>query len=83
MASEGMNCIPPVRPVLKQSSISATVIDCRSDTVTKPCSGIRKAMSEAVVGDDVMSDDPTVKQLEAKVAQMLGKDDGLFVPSGE
>ena len=40
-------------------------------------------MSEAVVGDDVMLDDPTVKQLEDKVAGMLGKEDALFVPSGE
>ena len=59
------------------------VIDCRSDTVTRPCSEMRKVMSEAVVGDDVMLDDPTVKQLEDKVARMLGKEDALFVPSGE
>tara|TARA_B100001250_G_scaffold360123_1_gene337432 strand:- start:555 stop:1586 length:1032 start_codon:yes stop_codon:yes gene_type:complete len=58
------------------------VIDLRSDTVTKPTEGMRKAMSEAVVGDDVLGDDPTVIELQNKVASMLGKEGGLFVPSG-
>ena len=58
------------------------MIDLRSDTVTQPTEGMRKAMSEAVVGDDVLGDDPTVIELQNKVASMLGKEGGLFVPSG-
>ena len=57
-------------------------IDLRSDTVTKPSPGMRRAMAEAEVGDDVFGDDPTVKRLEAMTAEMLGKEAALFVPSG-
>lgn len=57
-------------------------IDLRSDTVTRPCPEMRRAIAEAEVGDDVFGDDPTVKRLEEKVARMLGKEAGLFVPSG-
>lgn len=56
--------------------------DLRSDTVTKPTDAMRKAMAEAVVGDDVYEEDPTVKLLEQKAAQMLGKEAALFVPTG-
>eukprot|EP00445_Apocalathium_hangoei_P091173 CAMPEP_0204229278 /NCGR_PEP_ID=MMETSP0361-20130328/87087_1 /ASSEMBLY_ACC=CAM_ASM_000343 /TAXON_ID=268821 /ORGANISM="Scrippsiella Hangoei, Strain SHTV-5" /LENGTH=395 /DNA_ID=CAMNT_0051197679 /DNA_START=50 /DNA_END=1235 /DNA_ORIENTATION=+ len=59
-----------------------TVIDMRSDTVTQPTAGMREAMSHAVVGDDVFGDDPTVQELEKRVAEMLGKEAGLFVSSG-
>jgi len=58
------------------------VIDLRSDTVTVPTSGMRAAMASAVVGDDVYGGDPTVKRLEAAVAELLGKDDAVYVPSG-
>lgn len=58
------------------------IIDLRSDTVTQPTDEMRKAMYEAVVGDDVYEDDPTVKELEALAAQLSGKEEGLFVPSG-
>jgi threonine aldolase len=58
------------------------VIDLRSDTVTKPTPAMRRAMAEAVVGDDVLGDDPTVKQLEELAAEMLGKEAALFVASG-
>lgn len=58
------------------------IIDLRSDTVTKPSPEMRRAMAEAVVGDDVFGDDPTVKRLESMVAEMMGKEAGLFVPSG-
>jgi len=58
------------------------VIDLRSDTVTKPTDEMREAMKNAVVGDDVFGDDPTVKELEAKAAALLGKEAGLFVTSG-
>jgi threonine aldolase len=57
-------------------------VDLRSDTVTQPNAGMRQAMAEAVVGDDVLGDDPTVKELEAKVAAMLGTQAALFFPSG-
>jgi threonine aldolase len=56
--------------------------DFRSDTVTRPDAGMRAAMAAAEVGDDVFGDDPTVKRLESRLAEMLRKDDGLFVPSG-
>ncbi len=56
--------------------------DLRSDTVTKPTPEMREAMAEAEVGDDVYMDDPTVNKLQKKAAEMLGKEDSLFVPSG-
>lgn len=57
-------------------------IDLRSDTVTHPTPEMREAMAHAIVGDDVYGEDPTVNQLEAEAAQMLGKEAGLFVSSG-
>jgi threonine aldolase len=57
-------------------------IDLRSDTVTKPSKAMRQAIAEAEVGDDVFEDDPTVKRLEDMVAELLGKEKTLFVPSG-
>lgn len=59
-----------------------TVVDFRSDTVTQPCDDMRRAMAAAPVGDDVYGEDPTVARLECEVAEMLGKDAALFVPSG-
>lgn len=58
------------------------VIDLRSDTVTQPTSEMRKAMANAVVGDDVYGEDPTVNRLEAEAAEMFGMEAGLFVTSG-
>jgi len=58
------------------------MIDLRSDTITQPTSAMRRCMAEAVVGDDVLGDDPTVQQLERQVAELLGKEAALFVPSG-
>ena len=58
------------------------LVDLRSDTVTKPTPEMREAMAEAEVGDDVYMDDPTVNKLQEKAAEMLGKEDSLFVPSG-
>jgi threonine aldolase len=57
-------------------------IDLRSDTVTKPTPEMREAMAEAEVGDDVYGDDPTVNRLQEIAAEMMGKEDALFVPSG-
>lgn len=59
-----------------------TVIDLRSDTVTHPTEAMRRAMASARVGDDVFGDDPTVNELEARAAAVLGKEAGLFVASG-
>lgn len=57
-------------------------IDLRSDTVTKPSPGMRRAMAEAEVGDDVLDGDPTTRRLEERVAELLGTEDALFFPSG-
>jgi threonine aldolase len=57
-------------------------VDLRSDTVTKPTPGMRRAMAEAEVGDDVLGDDPTVKALEVRTAELLEKETAVFVPSG-
>ncbi len=58
------------------------MIDFRSDTVTRPTSAMRRAMAEAVVGDDVYGDDPTINALEKEAATMVGKEAALFIPSG-
>ncbi len=58
------------------------MIDLRSDTVTKPTAGMRQAMAAAEVGDDCYAEDPTTKKLEAKVAELLGKEAALFAPTG-
>jgi threonine aldolase len=60
----------------------ARIIDLRSDTVTRPGPQMRRAIAEAVVGDDVFGDDPTMIALEERVAALLGKEASLFVPSG-
>lgn len=56
--------------------------DLRSDTMTRPTAAMREAMARADVGDDVYGEDPTVKQLEARVAEITGKEAALFVSSG-
>jgi threonine aldolase len=58
------------------------MIDLRSDTVTKPTQAMRAAMAAAVVGDDVYGEDPTVNELEARTAALLGKEAAVFVPTG-
>ena len=58
------------------------MIDLRSDTVTRPTAAMRRAMMEAEVGDDVYGEDPTVNRLEARAAQVAGKEAALFVPTG-
>jgi threonine aldolase len=60
----------------------AGVVDLRSDTVTRPTAGMRRAMAEAEVGDDVYLEDPSVNRLEKRAAQIFGKEAALFVPSG-
>ena len=58
------------------------VIDLRSDTVTRPSPGMRQAMAEADVGDDVYGEDPTIIELERRVADLFGKEAALLLPSG-
>ncbi len=58
------------------------MIDLRSDTVTKPSLGMRRAMAEAEIGDDVYGEDPTLNRLQERVARMFGVEAALFVPSG-
>lgn len=57
-------------------------IDLRSDTVTEPTEAMREAMAHAIVGDDVFGEDPTIRELEALAADMVGKGGAVFVPSG-
>ena len=72
---------PRTRNTMSKHSTTVRV-DLRSDTVTQPTRAMREAMMEAVVGDDVLGDDPTVAALEARVAELLGKEAALYVPSG-
>jgi threonine aldolase len=58
------------------------MIDLRSDTVTKPTAAMREYMFAAEVGDDVFGEDPTINQLQKMIAELIGKEDALFVPSG-
>jgi threonine aldolase len=64
------------------SEMTLEPIDLRSDTVTRPSEGMRRAMAQAEVGDDVYGDDPTTIELEARLAGLAGKEAGLFMPSG-
>jgi len=63
-------------------SVINSVIDLRSDTVTKPSPEMRRAMFEAEVGDDVYAEDPTINRLERRAAEIFGREAALFVPSG-
>lgn len=58
------------------------MIDLRSDTVTKPTQAMRTAMAQAEVGDDVYGEDPTVNRLEARAAEVFGREAAIFVPTG-
>jgi len=62
--------------------VTAAVVDLRSDTVTRPTPGMLRAMTEAELGDDVYGDDPTVNALEARIAELIGTEAAVFVPSG-
>ena len=70
---------PPER---SEKSASPTVVDLRSDTVTKPTPEMRRAMAEAEVGDDVYGEDPTVNRLEQRAAEIFAREAAIFVPSG-
>ena len=60
----------------------STVVDLRSDTVTKPSPEMRRAMMEAEVGDDVYGEDPTINRLEQRAAEIFGREASIFVPTG-
>jgi threonine aldolase len=62
--------------------MNSTVVDLRSDTVTRPTAGMREAMAAAPLGDDVLGDDPSVNSLQDKIASLLGFEAALFVPTG-
>jgi len=59
-----------------------SIADFRSDTVTRPSKGMLNAMQKALIGDDVLGDDPTVKYLESMASEIFGMEAGLFCPSG-
>ena len=61
---------------------SQGIVDLRSDTVTQPSAGMRCAMAEAPLGDDVFGDDPTVNRLQARAAELLGFEQALYFPTG-
>ena len=60
---------------------SETMIDLRSDTVTRPTPAMRRAMAEAEVGDDVYGEDPTVNRLQERAAEIFEKEAAIFVPT--
>ncbi|GAA1790726.1 MAG: low specificity L-threonine aldolase [Actinobacteria bacterium] len=62
--------------------MAAYAVDLLSDTLTRPSRGMRTAMADAEVGDDVFGEDPTVRRLEVRVAELLGHEAGLFSPTG-
>lgn len=70
----------PTQPA--NANADTSIIDLRSDTVTLPCQGMREAMAHAALGDDVYGEDPTVIQLEEKLAALTGHQAALFFPSG-
>jgi len=74
----------PFRLRQKEKKLSAisNVIDLRSDTVTRPTPAMRAAMAVAEVGDDVYGEDPTVNRLEARAAEIFGREAAIFVPTG-
>ncbi len=76
---------PTEIPIQMPPSLEATgvtTVDLRSDTVTRPTPRMRAAMAEAEVGDDVYGEDPTLNALEARAAEIFGREAGLFVPTG-
>ena len=64
------------------ASSASPRVDLRSDTVTRPTPGMREAMAQALVGDDVFADDPSVNALQEKIANLLGFEAALFMPTG-
>ena len=67
---------------MSTAAATQAVIDLRSDTVTRPTPAMRRAMAEAEVGDDVYAEDPTVNRLQARAAEIFGREASLYFPSG-
>ncbi len=65
-----------------ESAKSSSIVDLRSDTVTKPSMAMRRAMMEAEVGDDVYGEDPTINRLEQRAAEIFAREAAIFVPTG-
>src|SRR5277367_4324257 len=61
---------------------SQSIVDLRSDTVTRPTPAMRQAMAEAEVGDDVYCEDPTINRLQERAAEIFEREAALFVPTG-
>ena len=76
------NGTPFATEIRKLTTENSNMIDLRSDTVTRPTAAMKQAMMDAEVGDDVIGDDPTVKKLEAMVADLLGKEAAIYMCSG-
>ena len=74
--------IPAAAAGAPGNSAALPPVDLRSDTVTKPTVEMRRAMAEAEVGDDVYGEDPTVNRLQQRAAEIFGREDAIFVPSG-
>jgi len=74
--------VPLSRRRIEASLSMSELVDLRSDTVTKPTPAMRRAMAEAEVGDDVFAGDPTINRLQERVAELLGKEAAIYVPSG-
>jgi threonine aldolase len=79
-AGRGLACDSALPEALMSGA--AEPVDLRSDTVTRPSPQMRRAMAEAPVGDDQYGEDPTVNRLQQRIAELLGKEAALFVPSG-
>src|SRR5919109_4796950 len=69
------------RPATSKGRYGEFVIDLRSDTLTQPTPGMRKAIAEAAVGDEQKREDPTVIALEERAAELLGQEEAIFVPT--
>ncbi|TCK73635.1 L-threonine aldolase [Acidipila rosea] len=72
----------PLSEVKAPTQAATGIIDLRSDTVTKPTAAMRAAMASAEVGDDVYGEDPTINRLEARAAEIFGREAAIFVPTG-
>jgi len=68
--------------VMSENTKQSSIVDLRSDTVTRPTPAMRRAMAEAEVGDDVYGEDPTINRLQARAAEVFGREAALFFPSG-
>ena len=82
LAAEAHRALIDVASPPAHHRVMESFIDLRSDTVTRPTRAMRQVMADAPVGDDVYGEDPTVRALEERVAELLGKESALFVPSG-